>query len=236
MERAAQIVGLSSFETPTLEAVERRRLQLWMLSSVILIATTVGFVLFAFRVELAPPPWLTGRVSQFGLLGLSVLFCAYGIEKELHLRRLTELLVREQVLTAALTNRLREVSTLLEAGKAINLGLDLDDVLSTIVGCAQELLDGRDASIMLTAGNRELLTMYSRASQDLGLGPVTAVDPLDAGAADVSFTAAYVDMAIDGLGMSGTGGHTVEETGVLSSLPSQAKRAALLMYRLYQSR
>jgi len=162
MERAARIVGLSSFETPTLEAVERRRLQLWMLSSVILIATTVGFVLFAFRVELAPPPWLTGRVSQFGLLGLSVLFCAYGIEKELHLRRLTELLVREQVLTAALTNRLREVSTLLEAGKAINLGLDLDDVLSTIVGCAQELLDGRDASIMLTAGNRELRTVSTR--------------------------------------------------------------------------
>lgn len=162
MERATRIVGLSTLETPTLEAVERRRLQLWLLSSVILLATTVGFVLFAFRTELAPPPWLTGRVGQFGLLGLIVLFCAYGIEKELHLRQLTKLLVREQVLTAALTNRLREVSTLLEAGKAINLGLDLDDVLSTIVGCAQELLDGRDTSIMLTAGRRELRTVATR--------------------------------------------------------------------------
>lgn len=169
MERAAGIVGLSSFETPTLEAVERRRLQLWFLSSTLLIATAVGFLLFAFRVELAPPPWLTGRVGQIGFLGLIILFCAYSIEKELQLRRLTELLVREQVLTAALTNRLREVSTLLEAGKAINLGLDLDDVLSTILGCAQELLDGRDASIMLTAGRRELRTVSTRgASSAMG--------------------------------------------------------------------
>ena len=40
-------------------------------------------------------------------------------------------------------------------------------------------------------------------------------------------------MAIDGLGMSGTAGHTVEETGILSALPQQAKRAAVLMHRLY---
>jgi len=85
-----------------------------------------------------------------------------------------------------------------------------------------------------TDGNRELLAIYSRASQDLGYGAVVAVNPLFAGAADVSFTAAHVDKAIDGLGMSGSAGHTVEETGILSALLQQAKRAALLMYRLYQ--
>lgn len=84
-----------------------------------------------------------------------------------------------------------------------------------------------------TDGNRELLSIYSRASQDLGYGAVTAVNPLFAGAADVSFTAEHVEMAIDGLGMSGTAGHTVEETGILAALPQQAKRAAVLMYRLY---
>jgi len=83
-----------------------------------------------------------------------------------------------------------------------------------------------------TAGNRQLLSLYSQASQDLGLGAVEAVNPLNAGAADISFTAAHVDMAIDGLGMSGTAGHTIEETGVLAALPNQAKRAAVLMYRL----
>lgn len=83
-----------------------------------------------------------------------------------------------------------------------------------------------------SGGNRTLLGLYSQASEDLGQGKVEAVNPLNAGAADVSFTAAFVDMAIDGLGMSGTAGHTVDETGRLDSLPKQAKRAALLMYRL----
>lgn len=83
-----------------------------------------------------------------------------------------------------------------------------------------------------TEGNKALLTLYSQASDDLGQGTVEPVNPLNAGAADVSFTADYVKMAIDGLGMSGTAGHTVNETGYLDALPKQSKRAAVLMYRL----
>jgi glutamate carboxypeptidase len=86
-----------------------------------------------------------------------------------------------------------------------------------------------------TDGNRRLLSMYDQASRDLGFGAVRAVDPRDAGAADISFTAGRVEMALDGLGLMGTGGHTVEETADLATLPSQAKRAALLMYRLRTS-
>jgi len=85
-----------------------------------------------------------------------------------------------------------------------------------------------------TEGNRQLLEIYSQASQDLGLGAVAPVNPRLAGAADVSFTAGLVEMAIDGLGLAGSGGHTVDETGVLPALPSQAKRAALLLYRLHR--
>lgn len=83
-----------------------------------------------------------------------------------------------------------------------------------------------------TEGNRMLLAMYDRASRDIGTGPVTAVDPDRAGAADVSFVAAHVPMILDGIGLMGDGGHTVEETADLKTLPSQTKRAALLMYRL----
>tara|TARA_R110002110_G_scaffold96839_2_gene249077 strand:+ start:7880 stop:9196 length:1317 start_codon:yes stop_codon:yes gene_type:complete len=82
------------------------------------------------------------------------------------------------------------------------------------------------------AGNLRLLTLFSQVSEDLGFGEVTAVNPLRAGAADISFAADHVEMAIDGLGMSGTEGHTVDETGYLPSLPLQAKRAAVLLYRL----
>jgi len=81
-------------------------------------------------------------------------------------------------------------------------------------------------------GNQRLLALYDRASRDLGLGPVEAVDPSRAGAADVSFTSGRVPMAIDGIGMRGDGGHTVEETALLAWLPRQAQRAALLLARL----
>jgi glutamate carboxypeptidase len=83
-----------------------------------------------------------------------------------------------------------------------------------------------------STGNRRLLGIWDQASQDLGYGSVVAVDPAKAGAADISFTAGRVDMALDGLGLMGSGGHTVEETADLSTLGSQAKRAAVAMYRL----
>jgi len=83
-----------------------------------------------------------------------------------------------------------------------------------------------------TAGNKRLLAMYDRASQDLGFGPVVAVDPSRAGAADVSFVANIVPMAIDALGLSGHDDHSEKETADLRMLPVQTKRAAVLMYRL----
>ncbi|MGH7726420.1 MAG: M20/M25/M40 family metallo-hydrolase [Candidatus Eiseniibacteriota bacterium] len=83
-----------------------------------------------------------------------------------------------------------------------------------------------------TEGNRELLRHYVDASLDLELGPVEGVDPSRAGAADVSFTAGRVDGAIDGIGLRGTGGHTVQETADLRTIGSQAKRMALFLWRL----
>jgi glutamate carboxypeptidase len=83
-----------------------------------------------------------------------------------------------------------------------------------------------------TDGNRKLLAIYDQASRDVGAGPVAAVDPDRAGAADISFVAGLVPMVLDGIGLMGDGGHTVKETADLRTLPTQAKRAALLMYRV----
>ncbi len=87
-----------------------------------------------------------------------------------------------------------------------------------------------------TDGNRRILSMYDRASRDLGTGAVTAVDPSKAGAADVAFIASIVPMVIDGIGLSGHDDHSDKETADLRMLPSQTKRAALLMLRLSQAK
>jgi glutamate carboxypeptidase len=83
-----------------------------------------------------------------------------------------------------------------------------------------------------TEGNRRLLALYDAASRDLGLGPVTAVDPLKTGAADVSFVAGLVPMALDGVGLCGRDDHTDKETADLRMLPAQTRRAAVLLLRL----
>ncbi len=102
-----------------------------------------------------------------------------------------------------------------------------------------ELIFGEGAypPLTLTEGNLKLLEYFNSVSQDLGFGSVTAVNPRNAGAADISFTSEYVDMAIDGLGLTGGGGdHTINETGNLNTVATQAKITAVLMYRLVNSK
>ena len=83
-----------------------------------------------------------------------------------------------------------------------------------------------------TQGNVALLAMYSKVSVDLGYKPVSAVNPRNAGAADISFVADHVDMAIDGLGLMGTGGHTKDEVADMSTFAQNIEKTAVLLYRL----
>lgn len=85
-------------------------------------------------------------------------------------------------------------------------------------------------------GNYALLEMFNQASLDLGFGEIAAVNPRNAGAADISFVGSEVEMAMDGVGLMGSGGHTLDEVADLRTLPMQTKRVALLMYRLSQLR
>jgi glutamate carboxypeptidase len=83
-----------------------------------------------------------------------------------------------------------------------------------------------------TPGNDALLALYNKASEDLGLGTVTAVSPDRAGAADVSFVSTEVKSAIDAVGMKGADDHSPNETADMTSLAIQAKRAAVTLLRL----
>ena len=83
-----------------------------------------------------------------------------------------------------------------------------------------------------TDGNRRLLAQYDAISKGLGLPPVEAVDPSRAGAADVAFVASIVPMLMDGIGLMGRDDHSDKETADLRTLPTQTKKAAILISRL----
>lgn len=86
ISRAARIAGLHGFETPTLEAIERRRLHLWILTIVLLLSLAAAVALLATG-AVSLPRWLAPLAAQVGLLVLTALFCLYALEKELSLRR-----------------------------------------------------------------------------------------------------------------------------------------------------
>lgn len=149
LRRAARVAGLRDFSTPSLEAVERRRIQLWILAGVVFAGVAAGLMLVSVLPSWGPSEILAAPSLRVSLAVLSIGFCVYSVEKELQLQRLTRLLTDERVLIAALTNRLHEVSLLLDAGRAMNAVLALPEVLETILRTATELLGARGGSVML---------------------------------------------------------------------------------------
>ena len=83
-----------------------------------------------------------------------------------------------------------------------------------------------------TQGNHDLLAQLEGVTRDLGLGELEILDPGRRGAADISFVAADVEGGLAGLGPVGWGGHTVDEGIDLTTMATNAKRVAVLVYRL----
>jgi hypothetical protein len=165
IRREARVVGLRGVVTPSLESVERRRLQLWGLTVLILLAVSVSVALVStWRPDARGV--VTPSVLRIGVVLLAVAFGIYALEKEMHLRRLSRLLTDQRVLTTALTNRLHEMSLLLEAGRAMNSVLELPAVLETILRSAMDLLSGASGSIMLLEDPQTLVTVLAKGNDE----------------------------------------------------------------------
>ncbi len=82
-----------------------------------------------------------------------------------------------------------------------------------------------------TPGNMAILAALNGVNRDMGLPDMPQLDPLKRGAGDVSFVAKDVD-SFAGMGPYSQGDHAPGETVDLTSIPLQAKRAAILMSRL----
>jgi two-component system sensor histidine kinase KdpD len=144
----AQVAGLRD-HAPSIEAVERRRMQLWLLTLVVValmgLATIVASLGVADDTAILGNPWvLRGAVA---LLGVG--FGIYAVEKEVHLHRLSRLLVDERVLSAAMARRIEVQEALAAAGKALNSVLELDEVLDVILARAVQLFGGATGTVML---------------------------------------------------------------------------------------
>ncbi len=72
-------------------------------------------------------------------------------------------------------------------------------------------------------------------NRDLGLPEMEELDPMHRGGGDVSFVAKQVE-SMTGFGSIGGGAHAVGEFVDLTSLAAQAKRCALMLIRLTETK
>jgi glutamate carboxypeptidase len=82
-----------------------------------------------------------------------------------------------------------------------------------------------------TEAGRALIKQLNEVNAILGLPVMEEMDPMARGAGDIAFVAPYVPGLV-GTGVMGEGAHAEGETVFLDSIPRQAKRMALVMYRL----
>jgi glutamate carboxypeptidase len=86
-----------------------------------------------------------------------------------------------------------------------------------------------------TEAGHELARQMNAVNATLGLAPMQETDPMLRGAGDISFVAPIVPGLV-GVGPMGEGMHAEGEIILLDSIPKQAKRDALLMYRFSQQK
>ncbi len=151
----ARLVGLRGDSSPTLEAVDRRRSQLWTVSfaGLVCLAASLAVLASGDAIDLGVAGTAPFRI---GTVLLVVALGAYVMDKERHLRRLSQLLISERVATAAMTDRLRELESFHAAGAAMNSVLVIEEVLRVILTSACELLHPLTASIMLLEADNTL--------------------------------------------------------------------------------
>lgn len=115
-----------------------------------------------------------------------------------------------------------------------------DRVRSRMRDIAAQSLPGTSATLEFTESyppmaatpaNQALHELYSQLSIEMGLGKVNAASPESRGAGDVQFAAPYTT-TLDGLGVTGGGGHSPYEFLNPESIQRSAIRAAIMIYRL----
>jgi hypothetical protein len=85
IRKEARVVGLRGLQMPSLEAVERRRLQLWIVTAVLLVSIAVGAAMISLWPNTPVRSLITPSVLRIAVVLISISFCAYAIEKEMHL-------------------------------------------------------------------------------------------------------------------------------------------------------
>jgi two-component system sensor histidine kinase KdpD len=171
MSELPAVVTLAEARTPQLDDVQAKRRQLFALLLSVFVLVGAGIVVFSYVSEQVlgrPLALLDFAVLRISFLLLSVAFALYVWQRERILARLERALIEEQVLSTALSNRVKELTAISRAGRAVASTLSLEDVLQLILGSAQELLGATEGSLMLFDEDKRTLRIVASVGLDPG--------------------------------------------------------------------
>jgi two-component system sensor histidine kinase KdpD len=169
IRREARRSGLGDRGTVSMREVERRRLELWGIVLAMLTAVCAGVVvLSAWPRPAGSGGPLSAPVLRAAMVLLAVGFGAYVMEKEIHLRKLSGLIVDEQVTIEALTRRIEEDTALTTAGRAIHAMLDVERTLDLILESGLGLLEAEGGAVYLVARPGVLRCVAARGVGTVG--------------------------------------------------------------------
>lgn len=180
MSAAKPVSTLGEFQTPELKDIQARRRQLFGLVLLVFVVLAAGIVLVAYASEELlgrPLEILDFSVLRLSFVALAIAFALYGWQKERTLTRTEHALIEERVLSAALSNRVRELAAISRAGRAVSSVLSLNDVLDLILRSAQELLGATEGSVMLLDEEKKTL----RIAASVGLDETVVRTPIPIG-------------------------------------------------------
>jgi two-component system sensor histidine kinase KdpD len=188
------VVTQRELDTPELEDVQRRRRQLFLLLLLVFVLVAAGLVLLAEATALLGRPlrFIDPDVVRIGFVFLAVAFALYVREKERALNRVERALIEERVLSAALEGRVRELTSILRAGRAVASTLSLEDVLHLILTSAQELLAATEGSVMLFDDEKQSL----RVASSVGLSEEASVHEIKVGEGVAGWVAEFREAVI----------------------------------------
>jgi two-component system, OmpR family, sensor histidine kinase KdpD len=178
MAEENRVTTLREAQPPMLHDVQARRRQLIRLLLLVFVLAIVGIVLFSYVSELfvdRPIDLLDIGVLRVSFAVLALAFGLYIWERERALSRLEHALIEERVLSTALSSRVRELTAISRAGRAVASTLSLGDVLHLILESARELLGATEGSVMLLDEERKNLHIAAAVGIDDAVRPVIPI-------------------------------------------------------------
>ena len=175
VNEAKGVLTLSEARPARLQDVRARRRQLFGLLLLVFVLVASGLVLFSYGSELVaerPIDLLDIGVLRIAFVVLALAFGLYAWERERRLSKLEHALIEERVLSTALSSRVRELTAISRAGRAVASTLSLEDVLRLILGSAQELLGASEGSVMLLDEERQNLRIAASVGLDDSVRPI----------------------------------------------------------------